>query len=64
MSIETINEFLESTCVIVVIAYLLKRRLLIGLLTQRRLRRKEAAILGGTLSLMGIVELGLGRGGG
>lgn len=57
MNIETINEFIESTCVIVVIAYLLKRGPMIALLVQERLRRKQIFLLGGTLGLMGVVEL-------
>lgn len=57
MSIETVNEFIESTCVIVVIAYLLKRGPMIALLIQERLKRKQILILGGALGLAGIVEL-------
>ncbi|MCC2668062.1 MAG: putative regulator of cell autolysis [Armatimonadetes bacterium] len=58
MPIATINEFIESTCVIVVIAYLLKRGPMIALLVQERLRRKHIFLLGGALGLAGLVEVG------
>lgn len=58
MSIQTINEFIESTCVIVVMAYLLKRGPLIALLTLERLRQSQILVLGGALGLLGLVELG------
>jgi len=58
MNIETVNEFIESTCVIVVIAYLLKRGPMIALLGKERLNRQQTLLLGGTLGLMGVVELG------
>ena len=57
MNIATINDFIESTCVIVVIAYLLKRGPLIRLLVQERLRRLQILLLGGSLGLVGLVEL-------
>lgn len=58
MNIQTINEFIESTCVIVVMAYLIKRGPLIALLTLERLQRTQMFVLGGALGLIGLVELG------
>lgn len=57
MHLETINEFIESTCVIVVIAYLLKRGPMISLLVRDRLGRNEILLLGGALGVAGLVEL-------
>lgn len=58
MHIQTINEFIESTCVIVVMAYLIKRGPLIAILIQERLHRNQVLLLGGALGLIGLVELG------
>jgi LytS/YehU family sensor histidine kinase len=53
---ETINAFVEDTCVIIVVAYLLARGRMLALLFQQRLPWRQALTLGITLGLVGLSE--------
>lgn len=54
---ESLNSFIESTCVIVVFAYLMTRNPLIALLSRETSRPRHILTLGGIFGLAGLVEL-------
>jgi LytS/YehU family sensor histidine kinase len=55
--LESLNSFIESTCVIVVFAYLLTRNPVMALLLRERLSGRSTFLLGGIFGLAGMVEL-------
>jgi signal transduction histidine kinase len=55
--IRTINAFIEDTCVIVVLAYLLTRGRLLTLLVQKRSPHPKAGLLGLILGAIGLTEV-------
>jgi LytS/YehU family sensor histidine kinase len=57
MNAHTVDTFFQSTCVIVVFAYLLTRSPLIALLSQERVRGMQILTLGGVFGLAGLLEL-------
>jgi LytS/YehU family sensor histidine kinase len=52
----TLNAFVEDTCVIVVVAYLMTRGHLLALLSERRPPVREQLLLGGLLGLIALTE--------
>src|SRR6476620_4810455 len=55
--VRTINAFIEDTCVIVVLAYLLTRGRLLTLLFQKRSTNPKAGLLGLILGAIGLTEV-------
>jgi len=53
---QAVNAFIEDTCVLIVVAYLLVRGGMLDLLFQQRLARREALYLGLILGLIGLTE--------
>lgn len=57
MLLDSLNSFIESTCVIVVFAYILTRNPLIALFSREKSSLRDTLILGVVLGLAGLVEL-------
>src|SRR5689334_8136713 len=53
---QTLNSFLEDTCVIVVIAYLLKRGRMLSLLFQEKRTIRQTLYMGAIFGLFGMIE--------
>lgn len=57
MNVHTINDFLASTCVLIVVAYLLTRAPFVALLAPDRRTVRQSLLLGIVFGIVGVLEL-------
>lgn len=55
--VQTLNAFLEDTCVIIVVAYLLARGPMLGVLFDRRMTARRQVIVGAVFGLIGVSDV-------